>query len=40
MSDFSRFDVDVIGAFTPCGAFQVSTACERNLQNLCFNIFA
>ena len=39
MPDFSC-DVDVISAFTPCGALQAFTAYERNLQDLCFNMFS
>ena len=39
MSDFSC-GVDVISAFTPCGALQMFTAYERNLQDLCFNMFS
>ena len=32
-------DVDVISAFTLCGALEMFTAYERNLQDLCFNMF-
>ena len=39
MPDFSC-DVDVISAFTPCGALQAFTAYKRNLQDLCFNMFS
>ena len=39
MPDFS-YDIDVISTFTPCGALQKFTAYERNLQDLCFNMFA
>ena len=33
MPDFSC-DVDVISAFTPCGALQICTAYEQNLRLL------
>ena len=33
------FDVDVISSVAPCGALQMFTAYERNLQDLCFNVF-
>ena len=39
MADFSC-DVGVISAFTPCGALQIFTAYEQNLQDLCFNVFS
>ena len=39
MPDFSC-DVDVISAFTACGALQMFTAYERNSQDLCFNLFS
>ena len=39
MPDFSS-GVDVISAFTPCGALQMFTPYERNLQHLCFNMFS
>ena len=39
MQDFGC-DVDFISAFTPCGALQVFTAYERNLQDLYFNMFS
>ena len=39
MPDFSC-DVDVIRAFTPCGAFQMFTAYEQNLQDLRFKMFS
>ena len=39
MPDFSC-DVDVFSTFTPCGALQMFTAYERNLQDLRFNMFS
>ena len=33
-------DVNVISAFTSCGALQALTAYKQNLQDLCFNMFS
>ena len=38
MPDFSC-DVDVISAFTPCGALQMLTAYARNLQDVFQYVF-
>ena len=35
-----RCDVDVISTFTLCGAIQMFTAYEQNLQDLLFNMFS
>ena len=39
MPDFSC-DLNVISAFTPCGALQMFTTYEQNLQDLCFQMFS
>ena len=38
MPDFTC-DVGVISAFTSRGVFQIFTLHERDIQNLCFNMF-
>ena len=39
MPDFSC-DLNVISASTPCGALQMFTAYEQNLQDLCFQMLS
>ena len=35
----SSCDVDVLSAFTPCGALQMFRAYKQNLKDLSFNMF-